>query len=1496
LSIFNEKNGEKTLPRSIYIKILVFVGIIGISIIVMRPVQSAISRVMIHIRTNFLEKIEEHIGMEIRYSSIRPTFFGSIDIRYLRLIKDGNVFLNVNRAGIYFSVPDLLFRKKFAVHTIRIDRPVLRVDYERDKDTFELLSSLLKDDEGGNRKFFRQIAEFLPEDADYRIQNSSLYFSGEDTALSVQDIDVDIRWNGEKIILNGKFGGEVKHSGFLDRVFLARTAVDINGAYSPGLRKGEADISFSSLSFLEQEVKKREASFLWPASNGGNGTRNFITLRPSSVKVSFNEKTLSLSTPSDATLYYDFNCDFETGGINARMDFDSFVLNDHSSFSDYWKKFNHLFGITISGSASFKHEKNGAMEYAVDILGGDFLTADGPETAAITDSFVIRAYGSEEYIVVSDFRLSASSNTAGAGLFQGIVNFQGRLGFGPFLPSGKISVERLSLNGREDVNASFNVSSNAREIRISGDSVTAGRVSLLNFNVYLYPQDRYIGIMAAADSGNEGTVYLDAVLNKKPLHLEATLSLNSFSLIDLTEVVRPFAYLFNIPSSSLDYVHNISIDTEIFFTTDFNNIVYNAPNTVLRVSNNEGFLSLSGTDHQITLSEGLFNIDENEFLVSAQFNFSNTAELVFSLDASYLDMSWHVSGQLLDRTTLIIRDPNGLHVYGFISNTGSMSGYIECMDFPVPVDEHPAYLNLYVTLRYDSIDFWYLDVAHLEIRDLQSLNGDDYFRISGVADQDGASFREILYSDAIGLLAGSADFSWNTDFSYLQFLLSMTDGHDNGEYYLIEGVAQNRRIDISASVSEMHFERFLSGNGTVLVSADAFISWDSINSFDVQIDLSSLYARMQDNVITASGGASFTNDELLMRNLRFDYRGVKSTIPLLRLNRVDGIVKTNASIHGYTDRWLEGKVDFSADFARIDSWLDIEQAFNSFNGTLHLENIQYGNAWQDEFVFVFSKNNGTVFVSGGEKNMLRFEMDNDGNFFTGLSAPIPIQGTIVGVYKKGAIDAQSSFFIDLPGLWTLTSRVSEFNVAGGYITGKLDIRGPLFNPEFFGTGRGSSLRLQVQSYITEDIRPAPFSIVAEGYEITFGPVAAITGNGGGNITGWFRFENWIPKNIGLDINVPRQTPIPYNISITNFLASGNAAGKLDLMMDIDNHFMEISGDLYTNDTEMGLNMDEIMARSEREPFSDVKFHSIVNISVTAGSMVEFVWPNTNSPMLRANPEMGTVFRVSADTQAGQYSLNSDIKIRSGELYYFERNFYIREGSMVFRENEREFSPLLSARAEIRDRSDTGPVTISMIIENEPLFSFVPRFETTPSLTQLEIYTILGQNLNSIQGDENADVLQRFILTSTTDILAQFVASSDVFSQFVFLRQFERQIRNFFHLDMFNVRTRLVQNAVVSGVTGIGQAPVDRNSRVGNYFDNTTVFLGKYFGQDMFIQGMLTMRYDENSSLFGGITIEPDIGIELESPYFNIRWDFYPNHPENLWVNDNSFTLSWSKSF
>jgi hypothetical protein len=385
------------------------------------------------------------------------------------------------------------------------------------------------------------------------------------------------------------------------------------------------------------------------------------------------------------------------------------------------------------------------------------------------------------------------------------------------------------------------------------------------------------------------------------------------------------------------------------------------------------------------------------------------------------------------------------------------------------------------------------------------------------------------------------------------------------------------------------------------------------------------------------------------------------------------------------------------------------------------------------------------------------------------------------------------------------------------------------------------------------------------------------------ISGSFLIDRWLPNIFSIDIAVSRETPIPYGFDINGFTARGDVSGNLNISME--NSTFDISGDLYANNSDLGINQVEIASARNQIPFARSKTPFVANVTVSTGPVVEFFYPSSRFPILRANPDQGTKISITADSLAQQYSLTSDIKIRSGEIFYFERNFYIRSGTLVFRENELHFAPRLTARAEVRDRTEDGPVTISMIVDNAPLLSFTARFESSPSLTQMEILALMGQSISGNQYGDNTDAAQRAVISSTSDFLAQFYL----------VRSLEQQIRTFTRLDMFSVRTQALQNFIFTQA-GVLSQPVDRTATVGNYFDNTTVYGGKYIGQDMFIQGMLSMRYDANTASFGGLNSVVDVGVELQNPLFSIRWDFNPAHPENWFANDSSITLTWSKTF
>jgi hypothetical protein len=138
---------------------------------------------------------------------------------------------------------------------------------------------------------------------------------------------------------------------------------------------------------------------------------------------------------------------------------------------------------------------------------------------------------------------------------------------------------------------------------------------------------------------------------------------------------------------------------------------------------------------------------------------------------------------------------------------------------------------------------------------------------------------------------------------------------------------------------------------------------------------------------------------------------------------------------------------------------------------------------------------------------------------------------------------------------------------------------------------------------------------------------------------------------------------------------------------------------------------------------------------------------------------------------------------------------------------------------------------------------------------------------------------------------------DSLAQFAVINRLQRQVRNFLGLDMLSMRTQLLQNVVMQATSGqfTGDAG-DRPYRIGNYFDNTTVFIGKYFGAELFGEALLSFRYDENKVDWGGVVLEPELGLEMRNPLFDIRFNMAPLHPENMFIDDISVSLVWRRTF
>jgi len=1478
---------RKTLPFRLYAQILIFSTLVALGALILWPLQQTLYGGMISIRDNLISRLERQIGRKILYSSISPSLFGSFDVRNISIMgRDGVPLLTMSRFRIAYSLLDILRGRTLAIRSVQIDSPLVNYNTTTDKDLADLFKTAMSGQEGSSRG----ISDMLPERILIRIRNGKCQILSGSDKFSLDALDINAEVFENSVAIDSKWKINVAIAKFFGEPVNFQIAMTANGLCRMDMEDGAAIIAIPSV------------------------TGDMSSMGPVIYNITMREGAVNLYKKPD-NFPYDISFEYGKNGkeFEGRLSCDNLRFAQLVSFSGGLEGLRQMLDVVSSGEALISRDSDGVLGYSINLAGSassNFSKAADADAA----SYEIDIDGDEKLAHIKKLRFSMTAAQEAA--FYGSAGFTGAVGFQPFAPAGVLSLDNFSASGREYLNADITVNTDGSVINVFCETISIGHgaFDINAFKASMEPSDNG---MVFSVSGARGLGTKTAHGQKRSFSIagsfapgfknaDVKLSLDSFLAGDLIGIAAPFVKKPPIPDVLTGIFGDTAITTKLFFFTDFTRVLYNTPSLVFSGRYGDkgfsGFTSINGTGSHFELGKAQISRGEDILLLSANADFANPNNIGFSINAGYQDISCLIKGTVLDGKTVDIQGSYGLKINFTTSRDKIYSGVIHTEGFPVPFLGKPALLYIDGRLRYDSHKAWFMNFDRLEMTDIISPAGQAHFKASCRADQNGVHFQQLYYKDGFGPLSGNANFLWPQGAGGLEAFSEITGTAylvDNNEKYQIEVSYLNHRLNLWLSGSSIRLGRFTEKANTLQADGEMRLLWNSFNSFNAEFNLSSIRGKMNGRDINVSAQAVMDNDELTVRRILLGVNNINGEIPQIVVNNKTGAARSEGNVNFLINgRRAAGFLSLDANFKPVNSWAGIGEAFDFFDGRAHVENFYFADTDPQAFDIVFKRGDGgngsdnTLIVSGGPRNMIRLQVDNNGNFYAGLSNPSPVRGTAVGNISGNKINVTcNDLYIDMAGVFTyLLPQSKTIYLTGGYVNASVEIRGSMSDPEFFGSARGTSLRFMIPSYIPDELRPIPFYAVIEGNEITFGPVSASVGKGAGYVNGKFLIDRWIPNIFDINIVVPRETPIPYSFGISGFTARGDVSGKMTVSME--NQLLDISGDLYANNTVLG--MDTLKINRDREQNNE-KTPSVVDLMISTGPVVEFFYPDSKFPLLRANPDMGTKLHVTADTFTKQFSLTSDIKIRGGEIFYFERNFYIRSGLLVFRENELRFAPRLTARAEARDRNENGPVTISMIVDNAPLLDFTARFESSPALSQMEILALMGQSLTGSQtdnGGENQREKALAFVNSGADMLAQFTVG----------RWVERQMRNFLQLDMFSLRTQVAQNLIFNAFPGIMQQPVDRNGMLGNYLlDNTTLMGGKYIGQDLFLQGMLSMRYDANKNTHGGLAIQQNYGFELEGPVvnnynFRIRWDFKPEHPENWYANDNAITFTFSRSY
>jgi hypothetical protein len=1508
-----EKVNVRLSPAGINKKILIFAALVVATAVFLRPLQLSILERLDSAKNYFIGQVEESLGRKLKYGTIRPSFFGELDIRDITILREDNSeSLSVSRLRLSYSLFDIIRGNILnSFKSVRIDRPVLSLDFRLDADLLERFSSL-GTGEASVQNTSLSFRELLPENFSIRIWDGEWELSDSGGSLRIHSVGVDASLRRLAITFQGRWAASASVSG--DRVLAAFSPSASSTLFEADMR-GQINGEYSG------ETGEGSAVITIPSFAG-----DFFSFNPLSFNLFLSGGRLEIlktydRSPAAFSLVYDPRA----GTFRSRLEGENFSPSDFLTFTGAWSELNPALAFRVSGNAVFEKESSDDLQFSVNFSGAG--SGIYPDNTFLNSAFLeIKAAGSASSVNIENFTVRSPNGSLD---FQGGLEFdQGGLyqtSFSTIAPYGDLSLSNFRFHGDSGISGDLHIRTNGSEIGVYSGNLAAGSVRLSSMDLSVITEDNGLGFVFSVlesseqksdnmnsyigSSDNTGipSMRLTGSLDYEPRQVQANLLLDSFPVGNIFSFVEPLAPL-SIPRALRSAADDLFLTTEVFFSTDYEHILYNAPNVeaiyeglfdILAVA------SLSGTDRGIDLNTCRVSFGNETAEIIGSADFSDINDISLFLETSFGNLTYLFDGMILDQSDVSIRGSYGLQVSFSSGMNGSLSGFARGDGIPIPAGisdripfgifpvtpqggERYATLGFLFSVVRDSPSSWRAVAEKFELTGLATPNTTNAsLRFTGEANERGLVISDMVFDDGRGSLAGKINLDWDAAYENFTFAADIA-GNSYNEIYNLAGTYMDKKLQLSLSGQRVQFNHFTTRNA--VADGSLRLSWESHESFEAEAVVSSFALYHQNEVIRASASFSVNHDEFIARQTRINFAGLEAYLPFLKIDREAANAEAELQISGrFTERPVEIFSTGKAAFSSSATWIDLFRNFGSLDGALNIGRALYDTVEAEPFDFAFTvrqENSGfSLGLNGGPRNMVRFrynpETADSGAFYAALSAPSPVRGTVTGTVDSNYIDASTSdLYIDMAALWRFIPPLDFLAFPGGIVTASIRVAGPFDEPEFFGNARGTSLQILVPQYLPDPIRPVPVNVSLNGYEMSFGPVDAVVGQGRGTVSGWARFDQWIPNTFAMGIQVPQNSPIPYDLDISGILANGLVYGNLD--MSLEDFVFYLKGELTAQDTEISLNSNELGAQESRPSTYEEPFISMISdIALRAGRRVDFFWPSVDFPMLQASADLGTGIHITTDAIAQRYTMIGDVKLRSGEIFYLERNFYIREGTLIFRENETQFDPFITARAELRDQADIGPVTISMMIDNAPLRSFTPRFISSPSLSQMEIYSILGQNPQGAGDSRN-------LATS---------AFFDSLAQFTVIGRLQRQVRNFLGLDMLSLRTQLFQNMLISVSGGrLSGNSTGREYRVGNYFDNTTVFVGKFFGAELFGEAMFSLKYDENRLDWGGLVIEPEFGLEMRNPLFDIRFTMVPTHPENMYIDDVSFSFIWRRTF
>jgi hypothetical protein len=1464
---------------------MIFILLFLMALLLVRPVNRYLSATVKTYAENLRKGLEERTGLTFSYTSLSPSILSAIRMKGI-VVTDtatGKKICTVKKLVLSYRLGSIIKGKsERALTDLTLSGLTVEYDVIQNKAVTWKIMQILQSDSVSRDSAEITLPGFLP--FSMHVRNASVHYRDKkaDILLAVHNISILKNSSGHSFAFS--ITGQIHAGTDNDTVFTSDFSAA--GSLTENLENSNIRVHLSRLSYRKYKIN----SFNFIAAYGGHSLQ-FKTLRnefPLYAELTVNtESGESVFSVKAEKLYPFYSVEIDRPPEIVRKLYD--LRTDFELSGAYTLK-TGLFSYKSSGIISVPSEfipEGCSIKYS---LSGDKNSLSIPG---------LSIYGKNYDIYYSGAYNIRQMRPSGTAEIRRLV-----------LPNGGIISTDIYFDALKKGFMCF-----APQLYLNDQAFTALQLSVIpqkesvdfSFEGYDYSH---------TEADTPGSIKFDGSYLFGTKYIQTSISFSNFYLDSLaTAIAFPLkgkhaSQLRKLASHLKPYIFS----GELYVSSDLSTVSYNIPYSVVANTQKERQLlvfSLDGNRESCQISRfDLLYGDQVLAMTAMAEMLPGTNEAFFSSDITFNSVPYKFTGRLSDRWFDITGDYGFHATASFNPSPVNMleplfSGSIHMDAFPLALQKYIFTVSSDATFSGSEADGFSCNISQFELQEPSGkLVLSPKLTLTGILNKYGFIVNSFAYSDAVSALTGSGDFLWNIndgifDSANAEFtassMLSSETWKLSGSVtnpdrvpFSVANIKKNMYFSGQAEIKDFPSSRLFSGQA----DSDSLSAVLAING---TLENPYLSLNVTRSSVSVLGSPMVFSGNVMLEDNLLHVSDTSLQWLMMNLSGLDAQYSVNngsgSATTTFDAKYLQQTVNIPLTI-NVDS---VSKSENSPIPESYIIKIQSDNVsgslfsapFAAGFTLIRTKGRFDIYSSGALS--ISGSVQDTGEILLGTGDGCPIQANVSGFVRtdKGMALKVDGINADLSNFSHLLS-YPFLAVYKGTVAGSFTITGFASDPEFNGNLTVANPELNLPIIIPEHWTAARMNLNIQNSELSMDDTEFSVRGNPVSVNLNLSFDRWNFNELVIGIKTAPDIYIPADVNLGQIRITGQ--GSTDIQISVMPDHTEITGKVLARNTSVNIATSALTAAAADavenggtlKQSADLEGYGIVvSLDIIMGQKVQIFL----DPMLRGVAIPNTELSLLFDSMENRLQLNSDVKFRGGEIVYLNRNFYMREGRIVFSDKQDIMDPVITVRAETRERDDDGnQVTIILSAENQPFSRFSPILSSTPAKSENEIMELLGQ---IVAGDSQ-------------NIGSLLLSTGDYAVQVTVMRKIENALRDLCNFDIFSIRTMVLQNAMKQGLNlNTGSSKIT----AGNFFDNSTVYIGKYFGSQLYTDALLHWSYDEtrvnDRTTTGGLVFQPEFGLEMSSPFVNIRWSIAPDidsMKNNLWIPNTSVTLSWKFTF